>query len=308
MKRVHEVWPQLGGRNRFLCGGRCVTGPRHDFWFTCCAWSSIVAPCAFYYAFCARDLWVQLSPLLPILTAALAVLSILLLLLTACTDPGIIPRPQLQCAIHGLPLQVAQVCGTPPVQVDPTTLQPINPLTEELHAAGYRWCPTCQLMRPPRASHCRECDNCVLRFDHHCPFVNNCVAQRNYPYFVGFLVSTGLLGLAVFLGMGLWSSYIAGDHKAPISAAALRWVLIGIGVPTASLLVALLGLTTFHVWLTCHGRTTKEVFTGRQVNAVAKPPSWFERGSSLICAHESLMMCPPAALQPQQAGAQFAAP
>lgn len=307
MTHVHEVWPQVGGRNRFLCGGRCVTGPRHDFWFTCCAWSSIVVPCLFYYVFCARDLWVQLSPLLPLLTTALAVLSVWLLLLTACTDPGIIPRPGLQFAIHGLPLQVIQACGTPPVQVDPTTLLPINTITEELYAAGYRWCPTCQLIRPPRASHCRECDNCVLRFDHHCPFVNNCVAQRNYAYFVGFLVSTGLLGLAVFLGMGLWSSYIT-EHKVPISKVALQWVLIAIGVPTASLLVALLGLLSFHVWLTCRGRTTKEVFTGREVGAAAQPSSWFERGSSLICARASLMMCSPAALQPQQAGAQLAIP
>ena len=49
-----------------------------------------------------------------------------------------------------------------------------------------RECPTCNIIRPPGASHCSTCDNCVLNFDHHCGFLGNCVGKRNHKYFYLF--------------------------------------------------------------------------------------------------------------------------
>jgi palmitoyltransferase len=48
----------------------------------------------------------------------------------------------------------------PPTDVDPKKI--------------FKFCQKCNIYKPFRAHHCSVCNRCVLKMDHHCPWINNC--------------------------------------------------------------------------------------------------------------------------------------
>lgn len=99
-----------------------------------------------------------------------------MLLLTSGRDPGIIPRNS-----HPPEPDEDFDPNTSPGDWGGQTPRLRLPRTKDVIVNGVsvktKYCDTCMLYRPPRCSHCSICNNCVQRFDHHCPWVGQCIGQ-----------------------------------------------------------------------------------------------------------------------------------
>ena len=61
-----------------------------------------------------------------------------------------------------------------------------------------KYCYKCYIEKTRTSKHCIICDNCYEDFDHHCFWINKCVAKNNYCYFLTFLY-IAFIYLAIFL-------------------------------------------------------------------------------------------------------------
>jgi ribosomal protein L40E len=127
------------------------------------------------------------------------------------------------------------------------------------------YCNKCSSHRPARAHHCRHCGRCVLRMDHHCPWINNCVGHNNLKYFFLFLfygTGVGVVFLTLF-GFRIHDLFAQSDKY----TAEQLWfdgVTVGIIVWVAgafTLNLAVMGFHTFNLIIT--NSTTIERMTLR---------------------------------------------
>ncbi|KAF6763826.1 DHHC palmitoyltransferase-domain-containing protein, partial [Ephemerocybe angulata] len=127
-----------------------------------------------------------------IVCAYLTAMVISSMFMTAFSDPGVLPR--------GLDLNPPFPANSP----SDGGLRAPMPRDLKVREDVVR----CKTYRPPRASHCKMCDNCVDGCDHHCQWVNNCVGSRNYTTFFVLLMSATLTAILVIVTAALHLYYL----------------------------------------------------------------------------------------------------
>ncbi|KAJ7021676.1 DHHC palmitoyltransferase-domain-containing protein [Mycena alexandri] len=193
--RNYQLHPS---RNRFFLRGRLLVGGDSP-WAFIASFSLLLGIAGVWLGTTAVWWWRNVSPAVVIVGAYLALIAISTMLATAMRDPGILPR---------------DLDPEPPYPAtslsdgDMRTALPRD-LKVKSDVVRVKWCPTCATYRPPRASHCRMCDNCVDGLDHHCRWVNNCVGRRNYTTFFVLLVSLTATALYVIVTAALHLSFLA---------------------------------------------------------------------------------------------------
>jgi hypothetical protein len=130
------------------------------------------------------------------------------------------------------------------------------------HEVITKYCTTCHLYRPPRCSHCAVCDNCIEKFDHHCPWVGTCIGRRNYrPYLI--FIFTASLSCIVYVGLSVWR-LVRLTRRSPFDKALrTEWAAAIVIIHCTAGLIFVGALSGFHAYLVATNQTTYEYFRSR---------------------------------------------
>lgn len=129
-------------------------------------------------------------------------------------------------------------------------------------------CIHCQNGKPPRCHHCSICQRCVLKMDHHCVWVVNCVGAQNYKFFLLFLLYTFLETILDTLSLLPHFIKLFGDAKNhSISTGNLAVTFIAF-ILNLAFALSLLCFVVMHTSLLLSNTTTIEVYEKKKKGEV----------------------------------------
>ncbi|XP_007484867.1 palmitoyltransferase ZDHHC14 isoform X3 [Monodelphis domestica] len=264
-RRKWEVFP---GRNKFFCNGRIMMARQTGVFYLTLV--LILVTSGLFFAFDCPYLAMKITPAIPVVGGILFFFVMGTLLRTSFSDPGVLPRATPDEAADlerqiGNSEDIANGASSGGYRPPPRTREVIiNGQTVKL-----KYCFTCKIFRPPRASHCSLCDNCVERFDHHCPWVGNCVGKRNYRFFYMFILSLSFLTVFIFAFVithvilrSQQTGFLNALKDSPASV--LEAVVCFFSV------WSIVGLSGFHTYLISSNQTTNEDIKGSWSNKRGK--------------------------------------
>lgn len=150
---------------------------------------------------------------------------------------------------------------TPPGYV-PSSWRPdlesgIEPEDTTQGGPNVKFCQKCSMPKPERAHHCRVCDRCILKMDHHCPWINNCVGHKNHKFFLLFLIyaTTGIAYVLVLIVItfidAMKDPKVSEDFLGIFGLAILATIMLPVGL-------AIMMLLSWQLWLVSANTTSIE--------------------------------------------------
>lgn len=144
---------------------------------------------------------------------------------------------------------------------------------ETKHTGERRHCKWCMRYKPDRCHHCRVCNTCILRMDHHCPWIYNCVGFRNHKYFF-LLLFYSIIDLHLIVVTMFGSAQQATRTDVPFS---FMFMLIFGETLAAFLVVLVSAFFFFHIWLMMKAMTTIE-FCEKSLKKTGYDSSIYQKG------------------------------
>jgi hypothetical protein len=150
-----------------------------------------------------------------------------------------------------------------------------SPYVDADSAIPHEYCQWCSHNVRLECKHCRCCNVCRHGFDHHCFFLNNCVAEANYKWFalgISFLTVSAIFTTLLCMWVIMSIEYQEGEPLQRAAEMYGRSVPKGVVYGFASwLLFQELGIEVFmiylgalHILLTRRGITTFELIMYRR--------------------------------------------
>lgn len=218
-------------------------------------------PLILYYIFVAR----YMPTVLWILTIIFHALVTLVNIILGFIDPGIMRKnlPMYESPeLRQIPIN-RNILTEEARYYEKSFLLPIKTQNMKI-----KFCRSCLVYRSPRTVHCGVCNACVDRFDHHCPWLGNCVGRRNYIWFYTFVI---LLSILIGLMIAQFILCIAMGSKRTKLALGFSIALLVYAVAAAAFVWTLF---VVHTYLTANNMTTyecmKNAFKARPGNPFAK--------------------------------------
>mmetsp|Transcript_3075 Transcript_3075/g.4520 ORF Transcript_3075/g.4520 Transcript_3075/m.4520 type:complete len:361 (+) Transcript_3075:134-1216(+) len=298
----------FAGNNIFLCNGRGIMGPNvrsllltiflltllFAQYFLLCIWEIQNTPPYIYVPYFVVGLFFMISVIISFL-------------LVTFSDPGIIPRKQVwefpyYEKIRGPPPVTYLHCG---FKKQKNWVSAQKKLFKEVIVNNkrvvFKYCYTCKLYRPPRASHCNTCNNCVEMFDHHCPWVGNCIGKRNYPFYLMFVSTlclfaifnllsciaqiTYVVSITIIQNTGMWYDVLWSIvRNLPFSVIYFLY-----NIP---LFVFVFSLMAYHSYLISTNQTTTEALRNKHARYERMGFSFREDSCLSNCRHRLLKKIP----------------